>query len=78
MIIRKLASLDRFEGKHAVLVLDDNQEITVMKDELSKSSTNGDRFSIQIIPLHESELSAADFSRTILNQLLENETSPHS
>ena len=78
MILRKQAALEKIGGKHAILVLEDGQELAVLKDELGKELSLGDRFTIQIQPVSEAELTQVNLARTLLNQILDNETSAHT
>ena len=72
MLVRKNATLDRFEGKQAVLLLENGQELLILKDELG-SVKEGEVFSIQIQPDKEATLEKEELARTLLNQILNDE-----
>ena len=69
MIVRKQATLDRFEGRQAILILETGQELSLSKEECGEHIP-GDLFSVQILPQQEAVLSQDELSRTLLNQLL--------
>lgn len=73
MITRKTAILDRFEGKQAILSLENGQELHILKEELGKA-TEGQAFTIQIMPDHEATLEKEALARTLLNQLLHDDS----
>lgn len=75
MLTRKMAILDRFEGKYAVLVLENAQEITLLKEELGKCR-EGDVFSLQILPEKEATVKKEELARSLLNQILNDEVHP--
>ncbi len=72
MIIRKSATLDRFEGKQAVLVLENGQELNILKEEL-QDVVEGEAYVIQIMPDKEATLEREALARTLLNQILQDE-----
>jgi len=71
MIIRKQATLERFEGKQAILLVDGKQELSIFKEDLASDSRIGDSFTVQILPSSEAELHQQELARTILNQILD-------
>jgi len=73
MIIYRSASLSRLEGKLAVFVLENGQEITVYKDELAGTAKEGAEFTLQLIPKAEADLEKDELARAILNQILADE-----
>jgi len=70
MLVQKQATLERLEGKQAVLQLENGQELTIAKEELG-SVQLGDRFSVRILPEQEALLDQEALARTLLNQILE-------
>lgn len=77
MLVRKTAILDRFEGKKAVLILENNQELVLLKEDLGKAK-EGDVFSLQILPEKEATLKREQLARTLLNQILNDQEGPSS
>lgn len=69
MILRKHATLDRFEGKQAVLVLETGDEIHILKEDLGKVS-EGQVYTLQILPEKEATLEKEELARALLNQIL--------
>jgi len=70
MLVQKHATLQRFEGKQAVLQLENGQEIEVLKEELGNGK-EGDRFTLRILPEEEALLDQESLARTLLNQILD-------
>ena len=75
MIVRKTATLDHFEGKQAILNLENSQSLAVLREELGVNVQEGDMFTIQILPTGEAEATTEVLAHTILNQLLTDESS---
>ena len=73
MVLRKQATLDRIEGKQAVLVLENGQELLILKEELGDDLKEGDVYTIQILPEKEATLAKEALARTLLNQILNDE-----
>ena len=74
MLIRKQATLEKFEGKQAILTLENGQSLAILKEELGRDIKEGDSFTIQITTTTESELDKEELARCLLNQILgENE-----
>ena len=69
MLVRIEAKVQKIEGKKIVLCLEDGQKLIIQKD-LLKEVSEGDVFSVQIMPEAEAVLEREELSRTILNQLL--------
>ncbi|MCC2631333.1 MAG: hypothetical protein K0S20_32 [Patescibacteria group bacterium] len=74
MIVRKQATLDHFDGKQAVLLLENGQELCILKEELGAALSEGDIFTVQILPEQEAALEKNELARTLLNQLLDEKT----
>lgn len=74
MMIRKQATLDRFEGKQAVLLLDTGDEVHILKDEL-RNPKEGQVYVFQILPDDEATLEKEALARTLLNQILADDKS---
>lgn len=69
MLIRKSAVIQRIEGKKAVLLIENDQEISVFKDELSNAEV-GQSFVIEILPEAEATMKKDELARELLNQLM--------
>ena len=69
MIVRKQAVLERFQGKQAVLRLENDQTLLVAKEELGDVA-EGTAFSVSILPEAEAALEKESLSRVLLNQIL--------
>ena len=76
MILRKQATLDRFEGKQAILLLDSGQELAILKEELP-GSKEGMVFVLTLLPDHEASLEKEALARTLLNQILADPSHEH-
>ena len=70
MITRLHATLVRFEGRKAVLALDDGQELRFSRDELG--GVQGEEFVLEALPAGEAALKRDDLARALLNQILQN------
>ena len=79
MIIRKPATLERFEGKQAILQLENGQQLSLSKEELG-TVVQGEKFVIQIMPANEAKIAQDELARVLLNQILHDpsETNPTS
>jgi len=75
MLIRKQATLDRFEGKQAVLLLENKQELLILKEELGSDCQVGTIFTLQILPEAEALMEREELARVLLNQILKDEKS---
>ena len=69
MLIRKAATIDKIEGKQATLLLENGQELYILKEELGAAAV-GDQYVIQILPEAEAALQRDDLAKTLLNQIL--------
>ena len=69
MLIRKQATLDHFEGKQAVLVMENGQKLLILKEELG-AAAEGASFVVQILPEPEAVLAKEELARELLNQIL--------
>ena len=76
MIVYKKAVLERFEGKVAILVLENGQELRILKADLAESATKGSPFVVQIAPEEEANLEREALARTLLNQILADDSLP--
>jgi hypothetical protein len=74
MLIRLHATLARFEGRKAVLRLEDGQELTLSREDAAGEV--GEEYVLQAMPAAEAALGQEEFARTLLNQILQNETHP--
>ena len=70
MLTYKSATVDRFEGKQAVLKLENDQELRLLREDLEPAEL-GAAFQVQILPEAEAKLSQEELARTILNQILQ-------
>jgi hypothetical protein len=73
MLVRKQATLDRFEGKQAILLIDGGQELRLLRDDMGEVQP-GQTFVIQILPEAEAALERDELARTLLNQIINNES----
>lgn len=70
MILRKIATLTELSAKHAVLSLENGQQLSCLREELEPGLVEGMQFVVQIIPEAEAKLEQEALARTLLNQLL--------
>lgn len=63
------AILERFVGKAAILLVENEQELKIPKEELVNAKL-GDAFVLQILPAAEAKLAKEELARELLNQLL--------
>ncbi|MEI6477470.1 MAG: hypothetical protein WCO52_00575 [bacterium] len=73
MLLRKQATLDRTEGKLAVLSLENGQELRLLRSELGDAEVGGG-FTVQILPEEEAGLERESLARTILNQIINDDS----
>lgn len=73
MLTRILATFDRVERRHIILLTEDGQEIRVAKEELEPLPPVGRRFVLQILPEEEAAMDQRQLATTLINQLLGNE-----
>ena len=74
MLLRKQATLDRFEGKQAVFLLETGDEVHILKEELHKP-VEGMVYVFQILPDSEATQEKESLARTLLNQILTDDKS---
>lgn len=72
MIVQKQATIDRFEGKQAIISLENGQELAILREELG-TINEGEEVVVQIMPTAEAALEKAALARTLLNQILNDE-----
>lgn len=79
MLIQKQITFERWDGKQAVFQLDSGQEIALPKDDFSKDLPVGAVFMLKLLPEHEARLEQQELARTLLNQILADDSaSPQS
>lgn len=66
-----VATIDRFEGEMAVLLLENGQQIDIPKAELPAGVHEGARLVLNFIHTHEDEAKRADRARQLLTDLLQ-------
>lgn len=74
MVVYKKATLERIEGKTAVLVLDNGQEMRIAREELRANEVGG-RYVVQIMTESESSQTQEVLAHHLLNQLLASDKS---
>ena len=72
MVVYKKASIERVEGKIAVLVLENGQELRLAREELGAFEL-GSSYVIQVMSEEESTLEQEKLAQNLLNQLLRDE-----
>ena len=70
MQTERIASINRFEGKRAILTLDDGQTLAVDRADITPSTEVGDQLSVMIRPVADAQLAKEDLARTLLNEIL--------
>lgn len=65
--------MDRTEGKLAVLSLENGQELRLLRSELGDAEVGGG-FTVQILPEEEAGLERESLARTILNQIINDDS----
>ena len=73
MIVRKNATLERYQGKQAVLKLENGDELHIPREELAPTAEINQNFVIQILPADEAKLEQDALARVLLNQILESD-----
>lgn len=73
MLIRKTVTLDRFEGRFAVLKLENGHELTLPKDDFALVP-EGTVLVLEVLPEPEATLKKEDLARTLLNQILQDDS----
>jgi hypothetical protein len=68
------ATLSRVEHGMAVLALSDNQELRIPKEQLQPLPAVGSEMTIKVAPSTEAMLEKEALAKTLLNQLLGNES----
>lgn len=70
MLTRLPAELLRIESGSAVFVLEDGQEVRVLKQDVEPISPLGTRYVFQLLPEAEAEMEKTELAKTILNQIM--------
>jgi len=73
MIVRKNATLERFQGKQAILRLENGAELAILREDLEPTGEIGREYTVQILPADEAKLEQDALARLLLNQILEND-----
>lgn len=84
MLTYKQATLDHYEGKQAILRLENGQDLRLLREEVEPAAI-GTTFRIQVLPEVEAQLTQEELARVLLNQILrdaspseENQPDPES
>jgi len=70
MLFNEPLTLTKLAGKYVTFTLESGEEIQLLKEDFPKNLQIGQVYMLTIQPAHEAQLSQQELARTLLNEIL--------